>query len=236
MGKKAHKCGGRDTNAFDMDVMDSVDDKKDEEKDTSPDGRAGSPEHESDTDDGSFRTIEEHHGLDPPRAHGMGSHLRHLFEVKETFEDWAVRISLSEETRQELREQQHHAMHRHENHSMSHKKLDKYKAEHGEWYYSASLGLLKLNHWPRRWLLRTLNSQAFRTAALVCIVISAACLGLEDPTDPTGDPAKDVMWKDVWISWSLFGPVSGLSLNANYLAQDDNRREAWLYISLSPEF
>ena len=31
---------------------------------------------------------------------------------------------------------------------MSHKKIDKYKKEHGEWYYSASLGVLKLNHWP----------------------------------------------------------------------------------------
>ena len=33
--------------------------------------------------------------------------------------------------------------------------------------------------------------------ALVLILISAACLALEDPTD---DPVKDVVWKDVWTT------------------------------------
>ena len=106
MGQKKHGKKGKqkDFDAFDMDVMDSVDEQQDDDSDDGG-GRSRSPEQdESDTDenDGGFSRAEEHHiGIDPPHAHGwIIAPLKHLFEVNTSFEDWAVKISLSDETRQ----------------------------------------------------------------------------------------------------------------------------------------
>ena len=110
-----------------------------------------------------------------------------FIEDPEPFDEWANRIKLPEETKQHLREQEHHAMHRREKNGKAEKE--------GEKYYSRALGCCKLSSKPRRAVIRALASRLFSTIALGCILASAACLGLEDPTE---DPVKDVIINQWW--------------------------------------